>query len=442
MESDQNLYPVAELSEPGPDRDLPPTYSGLSVLHEISSLASSGRGLSELFRRIVEVVCQVLLVDNCSLMLIDKYNPDFLRIQAGRGLPRKVQPGRLVEAEGSISGRVIAENRTLLVENVDQLADVDTVADPRRYTTHSLLSVPIRVNRQVAGVLNVNNKRDGTSFGESDRDLLETICNQAGLAIENARLVVDLLRKKDELELANQKLRRLNSAKSELIINLSHEFRTPLAVIQGYAELMELFEGKGKREKFPEWIGGIRHQVARMDRHASRIFDFFSVEAGDHDWTEDIARLNELVLECLQMVKPLAEKKKIEFQIGPFPEAQVDCHEHFLHRAIIEVLDNAVTFSPEGGSVQVTTDLIQDEAKRRLARIRISDQGPGIAAELQDRVFDDFKQTDNVLVGKPDGLGIGLAFCRTVLRRHGGDCLLETAGSAGATFALLLPINS
>ena len=424
----------------GADAQEPSDYFRLAALREISEMASAQEGLETLFERIVYVVCELLDVDICSVMLPDEEDPGVLRIHAARGLSPEVVERARVPVGERIAGRVLGENRTLLIENVEEMPHGQIDKSGSRYRNKSLLSVPIRIKGRAVGVLNVNNKGDGAAFGEGDRALLETICNQAGMAIENARLVFDLVEKNRRLSEANRDLTRLNGSKNELIVNLSHEFRTPLAVILGYADLLDTFWKKGELGKFPEWITSLRRQVGVLEGHLSRIFDFFSVEAGEHDWTRDSAGLGEILDACAGCVRGLAEERGVGIDLSPPPEARLRCHREFLEKAITAVLENAVRFTGEGARVRVRTDLIAANGGAAAA-VRIEDRGPGIPADLVSRVFEDFKQTNDVMVGKPDGLGLGLSLAKTIMRRHGGDCRLLETGPAGTTFELTIPVT-
>jgi len=415
----------------------------LGVVKAISEAASSGEGLQDLFDRIVAKVADALGVEVVSLMLVDEEDPRYLKIVSASGLPEEVvQEARVAVGEG-ISGMVARENRSLLVEDIEKIPLFHLSPSGGRYRTRSLLTVPVCVRGECIGVLNVNDKTNGEVFTHNDLSMLETLCNQAGMAIENTRLYYDLARKARQLRETNLELDRLNRAKTDLIINLSHEFKTPLTGILGYADLMlSAKEGETDPEKTGKYLARIKEQSLQLERLSSRIFDFFAVTAGDHDWTAERIALSDLLSQQAKDLAGEAEKRSIRVETDLEPGIAVPGHGGYLARAVREILDNAVRFNREEGIVRLTARRDRFPDGRPAARIRVSDQGPGIPDEMRERIFQDFVQTLDIMVDKPEGLGLGLAMAHAIIEEHGGTLRLFQTGEAGTTFEILLPLES
>ena len=412
----------------------------LLFLRQLSDWARAGGELRTLFQRIVDSVADVLDVDIVSLMLIES-NPEkqkeFLRIQAARGLSEQIMRLAQVELGQGISGLVASKGEPLLVQDVEK-ANLGIAANRDRYVTKSLLSVPIRARTDTIGVLNVNNKISGNPFDDNDMNLLVTLCNQAGLAIDNARLVTGLRDRASDLEKLNQQLSKLSDAKSELICNLSHELKTPLTSIQGYIDLMR--SGIGDPGKSDEYLDKVADRSSHLVRLTDRIITFFTLDAKLTEFQHETFPLGVLVWTCVDSVRSFADANEIKLEMDL---EKIDRHvfaDRQFYRELLQALfDNAVKFNRRGGRVRVYGDEI-DQNGRKLLEVFVEDTGRGIAKSLHEQIFEDFKQTDNVLTAKPDGLGLGLSIARSIAEGH--DCCLRLVktGGTGSIFAFTVPL--
>ena len=409
----------------------------LVYFRQLSELAGAGTDLNSFFDRIVEVVAQIMDVEIVSLMLLNE-RFQTLWIAAARGLDDKIVRKTSVRVGEGVSGRVAKQGRPLLIQDIEVDNSLDVGKSASRYSTKSLLSVPITVRNRVIGVLNINNKRTGAPFQESDLNMLITLSNQTGLAIDNARLVADLQSKAESLEKAYNDLKHVNKAKTELIINLSHEIKTPLTAILGYVDLM-LSDPGDDPEKARSFLGKISTRSRHLNRLAERIITFFALQTGSVNWVFESESLSTILFGVADRLHGMARESGVEvFVDGSSLDYSINCDVSHIQEAFLNIVENAIQFNHEGGKVTVTGQAVS--VGDRAVKVSVSDTGRGVPASIVANIFDGFVQTDRMMTDKPDGLGIGLAMSRSIFEAHGGDLTLIKNSSDGATFSVTLSL--
>ncbi|HEY0995083.1 MAG TPA: ATP-binding protein, partial [Gemmatimonadaceae bacterium] len=236
----------------------------------------------------------------------------------------------------------------------------------------------------------------------------------------------------------NDLLARLDQAfeqQRQFMADASHELRTPVAIISGEAELALAREDRTAGE-LREAMGNIRHEARRLTRIVEDLFLLARGQAGEQLLVPAELYLGDLVADCVRAVQPLARAREITLRstIGAALPFRGD--EALLKRLVINLLDNAIKYTPEHGDVRV-------HASRSGAHyeVAVSDSGPGVAREAQPRLFDRFFRLRRARMAgdDPGGAGLGLAIARWVAEAHGGTLTLDDSGAQGSTFVVRLP---
>ena len=236
--------------------------------------------------------------------------------------------------------------------------------------------------------------------------------------------------------------REVERMKTEFLSNISHELRTPLTPIKGYAEILsrpEIPAEKGR--KFAE---GILESTARLERIVELLVDFSAMEAG---------RLSPRTspVEIGPMLQALADEWKIRSPrhdvVTEVTEGlpSVSGDERLLRRSIEEVIDNAVKFSPHGGTIRLrASDANSSNGRpaRETIQVTVSDEGIGISPEDIPRIFSDFHQLDGSETRSYGGLGLGLAFVRRIIEAHDGSMSVESELDRGTTMTITIPATA
>jgi two-component system phosphate regulon sensor histidine kinase PhoR len=227
-------------------------------------------------------------------------------------------------------------------------------------------------------------------------------------------------------------LRRADQIRRDFVANVSHELRTPLTAIKGYAEaLIDEPDNTEARQRFLEIIH--RH-CTRMERLVKDLLRLARLDAGQETAEGATCDVGALVASVAADFESAAWDKKQSINIAVAPGASVlFVDPSKLHDIVRNLVENAVNYTPEGGRIDIATDLVDGEY-----RLTISDTGPGIPPEDLGRVFERFYRVDKARA-RPGGTGLGLAIVRNLVHVLGGDVSVANREAGGAEFTVLLP---
>ena len=245
---------------------------------------------------------------------------------------------------------------------------------------------------------------------------------------ERKRLEADQARLLKESEEANR-------AKSEFLATMSHELRTPLNAISGYTELLKM----GLRGPVTEEQVADLERINRSQSHLlgiiNDILQFAKLESGPVEMTVDEFPVETALDTAEELVRPQLEAKKISYaRLRGDKSARVRADSDRFQQIVLNLLSNALKFTPEGGRITVAWRI---EQQRFL--IDVADTGIGIAVDQFERIFDPFVQVQSGTTRTSEGVGLGLAISRDMARQMGGDVYVKSELGNGATFTLALP---
>ncbi len=292
----------------------------------------------------------------------------------------------------------------------------------------SLLAVPLMRDNHLLGGLVVYRKSPG-EFDAQVIDLLKTFATQSALAIQNARLFREIEDKSRQLEMASQH-------KSEFLANMSHELRTPLNAIIGFSEVLSERLFGEINEKQAEYIGDILQSGQHLLSLINDILDLSKIEAGRMELEPTDFSLPGAIDNTLTLVRERAHRHGITLGRDVDERLGVVCaDERKVKQVLLNLLSNALKFTPEGGRIDVRA-AVRDGA----AEVSVTDTGIGIAPEDQPKVFDEFRQVGTA-AKKVEGTGLGLAISRKFIELHGGRIWVESQVGLGSTFAFTFPLT-
>ena len=232
----------------------------------------------------------------------------------------------------------------------------------------------------------------------------------------------------------NELLSRLDQSFETMrrfVQDASHELRTPLAVIRGEADVA-LSRDRAAGE-YRESLATIQQESQRLSRLVDDLLNLARADAGRVQLRVEQLYLNDLLAECCRSVQPLAAARNIELQCRCAGDVPFRGDEGLLRRMVINLLDNAVRYTPPGGRVEATL-----EAQGADVRIRIADTGIGIAPEASQRVFERFYRADPSRSRQHDGFGLGLSIVKWIAESHHGQVELTSKPGEGSTFTVHL----
>jgi signal transduction histidine kinase len=233
---------------------------------------------------------------------------------------------------------------------------------------------------------------------------------------------------------ANSRTEAASLHKSAVLANMSHELRTPLNSINGFSDVLLTGIGGPLTAKQQEYLADIRSSGEHLLALVNDVLDLSKVEAGKMDLQPTEFDLRETIDGVHRTIAPLAQQKgqRLELEVAGIGTVRAD--QARLRQVLLNVLSNAVKYTPQGGSI-VTTAARRDGT----VAIRVRDSGVGIAPQDQARLFEDFTRLDDRYAREQQGTGLGLSLARRLARLMGGDIVLESAPGQGSTFTITVP---
>lgn len=445
------------------EKALQQSVQDLDTLNRVSRLLISTLDLEQVAERLMQAVTGVLGVAGSSLWLWSKSAPDELECRAAfhPGLACPLVGVRVRAGQG-VAGAVAQSGESAIVNSAAR--------DPRFYSgidqqtgfhTDSLLVVPLRARDRVLGVLEAVNKPVG-EFDAHDLTLAETLASSAAIAIENAQLYLqaqqEIAERKraeaaleqeraslaqrveertTELRLANLELARSSQMKDEFMAAMSHELRTPLNAILGLSEaLQELVYGP-LTEKQIKSLNTIEQSGRQLLTMINGILDLTKIGAGKLDVQIEAVPVGRVCESSLRFVEQAADRKRLHV-VKKFDSrvTMVQADERRLKQVLINLLDNAVKFTPEDGSIGLE---VNGDVAQGLAHLTVWDTGIGVEPKDMARLFEPFVQLDARLSRHYSGTGLGLALVKRLAEVQGGSVSVESQIGRGSRFTISLP---
>ncbi len=259
----------------------------------------------------------------------------------------------------------------------------------------------------------------------------------------------DLERKNKELQSANDRLRDLDRLKSAFLATVSHELRTPLTSIIGYSEMMAHGMAGPLTSEQAEYVKTIMEKGESLLSLITSILDITQIEAGRVRLAFQATDVSDLVRASATAVLPQAQKKGVSVITEPtptdFPKPQIDREK--VRQCIVNLLGNAVKFTPPGGRVTASVRRLQpDETTGELTpstafAIVVADTGVGIPPDQHDKIFETFYQVDSSSTREFGGAGLGLAIVKNFVAAHGGAVRVTSQVGKGSQFTMMLPFT-
>lgn len=408
------------------------TVKNLNKLIEVNSvlntaLLSEDSRVDMLLSYLMNAAADITDSEAASVLLWDKNTQDlfFAATTTGPGASHDLI-GKPVPLD-SIAGTIFQEKRLIQVDDATKdPRHYDKVDEDIKFVTRSLLGVPMIAKNDVIGVLEVVNKRE-LPWTMEDRNNLSMLANEAAVAIDVARMVTELQRVNDELS-------ELDKLKSDFIAIASHELRTPLGIILGYASFLEEADDEDTRGHASK----VMASALQLRRIIDDMINLRYLKQKPSDLNREIVTLATILDDLQRDIRTLtnANHHKLEV-VCHRGDAEVFVDRSRIAMALMNILNNATSFTPEGGSIKIEAKV----PNNREVWISISDTGIGMEEDKLDKIFEEFFQVEDHMVRRHGGLGIGLSICRALVQVHGGRVWATSPGlHQGSTFTVSLPL--
>jgi signal transduction histidine kinase len=405
-------------------RDLEGRHQQLLRLVELSVTLNSTLDLDALLQLITATATELLDCEAASILLYDEKNPR-LYFAAATGS----DPAQLAEIpvpiENSLAGTIFRTNRHIILNDAEQdPRHYSMVSDHIKFKVKTLLGVPMPIRDRTVGVLEAVNKRDGV-FDERDATLLSVTAAHAAIAINNARLL-------RATQQALEKVKEANQLKSNFLSLASHELRTPLGIIIGYSTFL--------KEDAQGELSDHANQVLTAARQMRSILDEMNnlamLKSDEMVLKPQRVPMQDVLVYACDGINEIASTRDQKL-VFAFPEepfhVNVDIDKTSL--AFVNILDNAIRFSPQGSDITIGTI---KQGNQVMAWVQ--DHGIGIPVDKLQKIFEEFYQIEPPNTRQYGGLGIGLTIAKGLIEAQEGKIWAESEGAGnGSTFRVLLP---
>ena len=400
----------------------------LRFIHQVARLVTTAQTWEELLETVVDGTRDALHADVSSLYLLDRDGVK-LTLAATNGLDRfQIGRARVPYGEG-VTGRVAASREPLVIPDVKHDPRFLWVRgiDQRRFIT-SMLSVPLVWHDKTVGVLNVQT--------EHARDFTDADVAQLGAVADLLAGIVEKGRQQQEAETRATELKAIDEARTELIALVTHELRTPLAVVRAYADLLAdepTLEGResrdpARRAQRSAWHRGTIEQIERLDRLVDSILASVRV-VPDQPASVITVDVGGSVADVVGSLAPLLSRHRLAVEPGVGLHVLADPSRF---RQILEhLVENAVKYAPPETAITIDWALVEG-----FVRLGIADEGPGIPAEWRERIFEPYARRETHTAR---GSGIGLYAAKRLAESMSARLWCEPAEPSGARFVLAMP---
>jgi len=396
----------------------------LAFLHELAQLLTEARDWDELMRTLVDRTTVALGVEVCSFYLLDR-DGAHLTLAATNGLDaERVGEVSLAVGQG-ITGRAARTRKPVMSRDVTVDPQFSWVRGFDVHGLHAMLSMPLVWNQQLIGVVNVQTAavRD---FTPDEVEFLGTIAALLGGLVEKGRM-------QTEAEAQLDRLSQLDAARAELLAVVTHELRTPLAVVRAYVDLLADAASANtpdeRKAQIEGWRVGTVDQVTRLDRLVDGILASVRGE-GLTGLRRDPFDVVAAISGTVGTLALLLRTRAVRWYP---PDAQMLARGDVARFAQVleQILDNEAKYAPPEQAVSIGVWRVGEEVQ-----VYITDDGPGVPIEDWEAVFQPYVRLDRA---RSRGSGIGLFAARRLMEAMGGRVWIEKNGYGGSRFMMALP---
>ncbi len=419
--------------------------SRTQLLLEFTNMINSYLNYEDLFQEVVRLIIELTGARRGLIMTYDS-KADKLKFEIARDREGQSIDEANFRFSTSIVERVLESREPLVITDMDKNSELSGAHSVRMLQIQSVMCVPLRVRRQeesepdVIGLVYVDNNSVAKIFDQKDIEFLMALANQAGIAIENARVY-------RELEKAHQDLLELDQMKNDFVTITTHELNTPLTAIVGYLDLIEMVDLSMTPKVLQEGIEIIKDSVNKLAEKIGEIIQISQIESNHLELKLQPVPLKDFMRDVCRRLAPFAKRRKQQLILQlpkMLPIVRLD--QDKITVVITNLVMNAIRFTPDEGQIVVRAMVSPKSSEEVL--ISITDTGIGIDEKYFERIFEPFVELTDVMSHRSGtieflsaGQGLGLTIARGLVEFHRGEIWIESKIKKGSTFYFTLPIN-
>ncbi|TBR16647.1 sensor histidine kinase [bacterium] len=428
--------------------ELDKKMSGLYALQNLSRNISTTLEENQIFQRIELNQLEELGFEKAIAFLIENNNSK-INITLNLGY-NEDETKTIEDFLNNYKGRFLE-----LIETAHTFSNISkSVGDIAKEEINNTFAVtafviaPILPKEGNKGILFVGTENTDTTVTEGDEELMTILSNQVGQALENARLFEQTWRAQQDLEKkvtertgaltsALEEVQKINKRKTDFVSSVSHELRTPLTSVKGYASILL----SSKLWTLPDEV---RARLEKINKHSDELvlfindlLDISRIESGRITMKQEPLDLKKIGDEVSDMLGVLLRERQVELIINLGDDAKIVYADYGqTKRVFINIINNAMKFTPPQGKITVTTRKINENK----IQVDIADTGCGMPEEAQEKIFEEFYRVDNAINQEVKGTGLGLTLVKNIIEAHKGKIWVKSRIGKGSTFSFTLPV--
>ncbi|MCB0353557.1 MAG: response regulator [Bdellovibrionales bacterium] len=419
----------------------------LQVLNELNQLIASNIGLQRLLKSIARESAFRFAADLSLTMLLDEQKSS-LEVKGGYGCTPNLVPAKIPLSSG-ILGQVMRVGGYFSVSNLEQHQQhgLDFLEN---LGIRSLDVCCLEVRGEPLGAILIGFRRTD-SITQNDLTRFEEFSQGAAVAVANAitqeriqsyteRLEELVEERTADLAIQTERAETANQAKSKFLANMSHELRTPLTAIVGYSSVLV----DGIFGELTEKQRDALNAIARSSEHLKNLIDdvlnLARIESGKEEAEPEDIPIRDVLVQAHKLMMQTAIGKGVNLKTLTIPEDLTDrlvyADRKHVHQIFINLMSNAVKYTPAGGEIEVSIEEVFDKVK-----VTVSDTGVGIPPHKLKKLFERFERGDDEYSRSQVGTGIGLNLTKRLIELNGGRIGVESEPGKGTSFWVLLPVS-
>lgn len=413
------------------------------ALVQIARTATGTMRKSNLFGKLVSLGGKLVDADKCAISLYDKDKKMVEAQLPGFGVKRKTLEKLKYSTETESCAAEVVRTGKIYVTN-DAKNDKKILKNfVKMFNVKKIIVSPLKISNEVVGVFYVVRSKNKYPFTKDDKDIILIFSSLAANLIKKMQTFKELRKNKkklesttEELKRANEELKNISLAKTNLISNISHELKTPLVSIKGYTDILLEKKFGDFNEKQRLSLVAIKRNAERLINSINNLIDISMIELGATKSLErELVNIPTLMDETIELILPLAKKKNILVK-KEFEEDSliVEADREKLSRVFLNILDNAIKFNRQKGEI-----IVKCQKSKKNVITEIKDNGIGIPKKYKELIFRRFFQIDHSAKRVYRGSGIGLSLCLDIVRYFNGDIKVKSKPNKGSSFKVILP---
>lgn len=430
-----HVKPLEAVLEKFDSKEVRHSYHKLMTLYRISHDIGTLVELKELLEKIIHLVMEITKADYGFIMLVDDESGELIPQASSKreGVPEL----DTIPVSETITNRVLESGKSVITSDATADLGFKESKSVLVQEVRSAMCSPIKSKARILGIMYVDTKSSSQGFVKEDLELLTAICNQAAMAIDNAKLFDNL--KKANLELKERQAQLIEteklSALGQLASGVAHEINNPLATIMGYADLMlkKFSDGKLKADdvaKYSKYLKIVEDEARRCQKVTQNLLQFSrrkKIEVSPID-------INDTIEAALAVAQYHNRNKltKITKRFSP-DLLKITADGDKLQQVFLNIVINAMDSMEDGGTLTITTK----SRGSRWVEAKFKDTGCGIPEDKLDEIFDPLYTTKE----EGRGTGLGLSISQEIIKQHNGTIDVKSTVGKGTVFSVVLPVK-